>query len=443
METIIHSARNFSQNWLKVALSLLAFITLLTFQSCQKGEGDIDMQGPVKLKSDAAASEMSIYYGHKVFTRGTGAPYTETVTISNEDYGCYDNFILYIKNGDTKKTRVSSAEISIDGIFIAGPSDFSKNVLVITKPLSGLNSESMLEVKLNSAPGSFIDIWIEGTLNIITPVFNQVGPLALDTQVGPLPKTSLNGITGSWDPTMPNTSVTGFFTFTFTPDEGQCAAPVTMVIEITNRSRVEDIQGNRYATVKIGDQWWMAENLRTTMYNNSDLISTTASPTSDIGGEIEPKYQWSYSGDEYWAGVYGRLYTWYAITDSRGVCPEGWRIPTETDWTTLIGYLTDNGFGYEGSGTDIAKSMAATTLWNSSGIPGTIGNDMATNNSSGFTAVPGGFRLGTGAFSNAGSQGLWWSSGNGTYKALWNTSAEIIPSVTNKNAGASVRCIKE
>jgi uncharacterized protein (TIGR02145 family) len=443
METIIRFSRNISHVWLKTSGALLAFMMLLTFQSCQESENNIDMQGPGNLKSAASASEMSIYYGHKIFTRGTGTPYTETVTISNPDYNCYDNFTLFIKNGDTKKTRVSSAEISIDGILIAGPSDFSKNVLVITKPLSGLDPESMLEVKLNSAPGSFIDIWIEGTLNIITPVFNQVGPLALDTQVGPLPKTSLNGITGTWNPTMPNTSVTGFFTFTFTPDEGQCAVPVTMVIEITNISRVVDNQGNRYATVKIGNQWWMSANLKTTSFNNGNPIGTTVKADLDITGESEPKYQWSYSGDEYWSGVYGRLYTWYAITDSRGVCPKGWRIPTETDWTTLIGYLTDNGYGYEGSGTDIAKSMAATTLWNPSDIPGTIGNDMATNNSSGFTAVPGGFRIGDGKFNNAGSQGVWWSSGNGTYKVLWNTSAEIIQSSTNKNAGASVRCIKE
>jgi uncharacterized protein (TIGR02145 family) len=216
-----------------------------------------------------------------------------------------------------------------------------------------------------------------------------------------------------------------------------------MVIEITNISRVVDNQGNRYATVKIGNQWWMSANLKTTSFNNGNPIGTTVKADLDITGESEPKYQWSYSGDEYWSGVYGRLYTWYAITDSRGVCPKGWRIPTETDWTTLIGYLTDNGYGYEGSGTDIAKSMAATTLWNPSDIPGTIGNDMATNNSSGFTAVPGGFRIGDGKFNNAGSQGVWWSSGNGTYKVLWNTSAEIIQSSTNKNAGASVRCIKE
>jgi len=209
-----------------------------------------------------------------------------------------------------------------------------------------------------------------------------------------------------------------------------------------NAGTVQDVDGNSYNTVKIGDQWWMSANLKTTAFNNGDPIATTASAGLDITGESEPKYQWSYSGDPYWATVYGRLYTWYAITDSRGVCPDGWRIPTEADWTTLFDFLTNNGFGYEGSGSDIAKSMAATTLWSASAVPGTIGNDMATNNSSGFTALPGGFRVGNGAFNNAGSQGLWWSSGNGTYKALWNSSGEITQSATNKNVGASVRCIK-
>jgi uncharacterized protein (TIGR02145 family) len=442
METIIRSTRIFSQSWLKVTVSLAAFIMLLAFQSCQKSESDLDMQGPVNLKSDGVTPGMSIYLDHKIFNRGTGMPFIETVTISNPEYSCYDNLTLHIQNGKDKKTRVSSAEIWIDGVLIAGPSDFSKNVLSITKPLSGLNPESILEVKLNSGPGTFIDLWIEGNLNLVTPLFNQVGPLVQDWQVGTLPTVSLNGITGTWDPVTISTANVGFYTFTFTPDENQCATTTTMVIEITNKGRVYDNERNPYPTIKIGDQWWMSANLKTTHFNNGDAIATTASAGLDITGESEPKYQWSYSGDEYWAGVYGRLYTWYAITDMRGVCPDGWRIPTEADWTTLINFLTNNGFGYEGSGPDIAKSMAATTLWSASAVPGTIGNDMATNNSSGFTALPGGFRVGNGAFNNAGSQGVWWSSGNATYKALSSTSADITQAVGNKSFGISVRCIK-
>ncbi len=78
-----------------------------------------------------------------------------------------------------------------------------------------------------------------------------------------LPATSENGITGTWLPETINTATAGIFTFTFTPDGGQCAPAVTMDIEIINRGSVTDVEGNIYGTVKIGGQWWMAENLTT------------------------------------------------------------------------------------------------------------------------------------------------------------------------------------
>ena len=61
--------------------------------------------------------------------------------------------------------------------------------------------------------------------------------------------------------------------------------------------------------------------------------------------------------------TFGRLYTWYAVTDTRGVCPDGWHLPSDAEWATLTAFLTDNGYGYEGSGTDIGKSIAATSEW--------------------------------------------------------------------------------
>jgi uncharacterized protein (TIGR02145 family) len=443
METIIRSTRIFSQSWLKVTVSLAAFIMLLAFQSCQKSESDLDMQGPVNLKSDGVTSGMSIYFDHKIFNRGTGMPFTETVTISNPDFGCYENFTLLIKNGQDKKTRVSSAEIRIDGVLIAGPSDFSKNVLVITKPLSGLNSESTLEVKLNSAPGSYIDLWIEATSLLVTPVFTQIGPVVQDSEPPVLPTISENGISGTWSPETINTDTKGFFTYMFTPDAGQCATSATMIIEITNRGSVADVQGNIYQTVKIGGQWWMAENLKTTMYNNGDLIGTTTPADLPIA-ESTPKYQWAYKGIESRVATYGRLYTWYAVTDSRGVCPVGWHVPSDMEWTTLTDYLTNNGYGYEGSGDDVAKSLAATSAWlPEDPIPGNVGNDLASNNSTGFTALPGGERLSGGQFTNMEYLGRWWSSDASLTRTLYRNSSLVYRTSSNNKIGASVRCIKD
>jgi len=174
--------------------------------------------------------------------------------------------------------------------------------------------------------------------------------------------------------------------------------------------RVRDYDGNYYNTIKIGTQIWMTENLKTTRYRNGDLIGTTTPATLDLSSETTPKFQWAYDGNEFNVSVYGRLYTWYAVTDSRNVCPTGWHVPTYAEWTTLTDYLTNNGYGYEGSGGDIAKSMAATYGWTTNETAGNVGNDQASNNSSGFTALPSGLRWSFGPFNYGGIYVGWWSS---------------------------------
>lgn len=95
---------------------------------------------------------------------------------------------------------------------------------------------------------------------------------------------------------------------------------------------VTDVDGNSYTSVKIGIQVWMAENLRTTKYRNGDLIGTTTPATLDIRTENTPKYQWAYEGNENNVATYGRLYTWYAVNDSRNIAPIGWHIATNAEW---------------------------------------------------------------------------------------------------------------
>ena len=107
----------------------------------------------------------------------------------------------------------------------------------------------------------------------------------------------------------------------------------------TYTGTVPDIDGNVYNTVTIGTQVWMAENLKTTKYRNGDLIGTTTPATLDISGESYTKYQWAYDGNESNVATYGRLYTWYAVTDTRNVCPTGWHVPTDAEWTTLTTFL--------------------------------------------------------------------------------------------------------
>jgi uncharacterized protein (TIGR02145 family) len=168
---------------------------------------------------------------------------------------------------------------------------------------------------------------------------------------------------------------------------------------------VIDIDGNVYKTVTIGTQVWMKENLKTTKYSNGDSIGTTTPATLDITSENKPKYQWAYDGNENYVATYGRLYTWYALTDSRNVCPTGWHVPIDEEWTILTDYLTNKGYGYKGNGNEITKSMAATSGWTKNSLIGNVGNNQTSNNRSGFTAFAGGYRYGNGSFNGFGSYG--------------------------------------
>jgi len=217
---------------------------------------------------------------------------------------------------------------------------------------------------------------------------------------------------------------------------------------------VTDIDGNVYHTVTIGTQVWMVENLKVTRYRNGDVIGTTTPATFDISREVSPKYQWAYDGDESNIATYGRLYTWYAITDSRNVCPAGWHIPTLDEWTALGNYLTANGYNYDGTKADnkYAKSLAASSRWSSETTTGAVGNNdySVVRNATGFSAMPGGLHSPVGTFEGMTLGGTWWSS---TSSSSWPV-ASIVEIYFHKydvsmqhgglkNYGFSVRCLRD
>jgi uncharacterized protein (TIGR02145 family) len=194
---------------------------------------------------------------------------------------------------------------------------------------------------------------------------------------------------------------------------------------------IVDIDGNIYYTVKIGKQVWMAENLKTTKYQNGDLIGTTSPATLDISSETAPKYQWAYNGDENNVATLGRLYTFYAITDSRGVCPVGWHIPSNQEWTTLTTYL---------GGTGIAGGKlkeTGTTHW--------LSPNTGATNETGFTAIPAGMRTFDGYFSYF---ARWWSAteawtGVAYGRTMNSSNAEVYTNLLDEMDGYSVRCVKD
>jgi uncharacterized protein (TIGR02145 family) len=157
-----------------------------------------------------------------------------------------------------------------------------------------------------------------------------------------------------------------------------------------------DIDGNVYKTVTIGNQVWMAEDLRTTRYRNGDSIGTTTPARLDIGGESAPKYQWAYAGDEGNVATYGRLYTWHVVTDPRGLAPSGWHVPTDAEWRALCDYLG----GPDAVGGKLKAAGAA--VWRSPNADAT--------NATGFTALPSGARWANGTFSQLGECVHYWTS---------------------------------
>jgi len=197
-----------------------------------------------------------------------------------------------------------------------------------------------------------------------------------------------------------------------------------------------DIDGNKYKTVKIGTQTWMAENLRTTKYRNGDAITNPTA--SQMWGMSSGAYV-NYNNDTSYVTTYGRMYNWHAVDDSRCLAPTGWHVPSQAEWNTLTAYL---GGVYIAGG---KLKETGTKHWSNP-------NEGATNES-GFTALPGG-RCQTGVFEFIGNTGYYWLAnatyvGTGSYASLFelesvNGIASYIDGISAITyTGYSVRCIKD
>jgi len=165
---------------------------------------------------------------------------------------------------------------------------------------------------------------------------------------------------------------------------------------------------------------------------------------------------WSYYNND---PTKPRLYNWYAVmgihdidpnTPNKEFAPEGWHVPTDAEWTTLENYLIANGYNYDGitTGNKIAKAMASNTGWGTSTNTGATGNDLSTNNSSGFNAFPEGFRNNDGSFYNEGFDAFFWSSTESDTNNAWDRNLGSNYSGLgrydgNKQDGFSVRFVRD
>ena len=202
-------------------------------------------------------------------------------------------------------------------------------------------------------------------------------------------------------------------------------------IDTTTNNVITDADGNVYTSVTIGTQEWMTENLRTSKYSDGTSIPNITDNTawSNLSTAAWSYYNNSGSND----ATYGKLYNWYAVNTSK-LCPTGWHVPTDAEWTVLTDYLTADGHsGSEGS------ALKSTSGWNSGGN----GTD-----DYGFLGLPGGYRSLNGSFLNIGNNGHWWSSSQFNTSDAWSRNLlNYYDSVNSynyyKDYGFSVRCLRD
>jgi len=200
-------------------------------------------------------------------------------------------------------------------------------------------------------------------------------------------------------------------------------------------STVSDVDNNTYTTVQIGTQCWTRSNLKVSKYRNGDNIPTGLSD-GQWGSTTSGAYA-LYNNDPVNDGLYGKLYNWYTVNDTRGLCPTGWHVPSDGEWTTLTDFL--GGLSVAGGKMKSTAIQPTPGGWNAP-------NTGATN-SSGFSGLPGGDRASGGGFVNLG-YGTWWSSsvagsGGAWYRNLRYDGADAGRSSHDHRLGFSVRCVKD
>ncbi len=219
------------------------------------------------------------------------------------------------------------------------------------------------------------------------------------------------------------------------------------ITQADEQNTVTDIDGNIYKVVQIGAQWWMAENLRTTRYANGDPIPL-----------ISNNLEWSklttgawcwYDNNSEHDEVYGKLYNWHTISDERGICPEGWRVPSDEEWYFMENFIDpsiNDPDQVNWRGTDAGTKLKAVgELFSGAGAGRGVRKRL---NEYDFSAYLGGYRHIYGLFLNFEGSGIWWTSTEyadhyALYRMMYFDLPNIRRLVDSKRYGFSIRCIKE
>ena len=300
------------------------------------------------------------------------------------------------------------------------------------------------------------------TIRIFSPAYNYTGKIVSCSEIESNEKIGFNNFT-NYNTSTPNLKsaeaeirmqYNANNQLRFTAFSGNFT---TIISDVPSESKTidfeffdsKDADNNVYKVVQLGTQFWIAENLRTTTYNDKTAISPE---TDDYKWETltTPAYCWYNNDKNTYGEKYGALYNWYAV-ETEKLCPVGWHVPSDEEWTILSDYLETKGFGYKGNDKDIAKSMATVWGWdNEDTEDGDVGYEPEKNNSSGFSGSPAGVRGGRVSMGNygywaIGSRAQWWSSTEDNTTAFtrhfFYYQSVLNRFYSGKSVGFPVRCV--
>ena len=411
-------SEDFKINFMKKLFTLLAVIVLTTINA-QAPQG-FNYQATVRNSSGALIVNQNVYFKFNIMLNSqTSVPvYSETHYVPTDDLGQVN---LVVGQGTATIGDFTTIDWSL-GIFFLGIELDTGNGYI------AMGTSQLLSVPFALYAQN------SGSTQQVIPFLQSV--LATNNSANNIKITNLG------DPTDSKDAVNKDYVDAL---QTQISNLETILIN-SGVYTLTDADNNVYHAVKIGNQVWMKENLKTTKYCNGDVIPNKVDNNSWMGSYSSGAWSY-YNNDSTNNAIYGKLYNWWAATDSRNICPCGWHLPTYDDWNILINYLG----GSTVAGSKLKES--GTTHWLSP-------NSDATN-ITGFTAVGGGGRGGViGNFLNLGNYSYFWrpqsqlffsgdTSYNAYYMALNNNDGTLtFNSLNNGNVnsngcnGFSVRCIR-
>jgi len=236
----------------------------------------------------------------------------------------------------------------------------------------------------------------------------------------------------------------GTYTVTLTATNSIGSNSSSQTFTVTNSTNIlTDIDGNSYNTVTLGTNKWMKENLKTTKYSNGDLIPN---PNSSAWSGITSAAWCYYDNNASNNAVYGKLYNFFVVEDTKNVCPTGWHVPTDAEWKALEMYLGMTQIQADAElwrGTNQGSILSGTaSLWQAG-----ILKSNAQFGTSGFNAIPAGFRYISGVFGYLGTASFFWTStvtdgSNSVVRNLYFENTDVLRYSDFKTGGRSIRCVK-